>query len=141
MGFMTRDFKWRRLVIDTSVLIRHWHNSRAGVPWDRLDTAGVTSWAKGLIELEKANTIVTPVYLEFVGGVGDRRELQLARAYLEPFSIIDKGRISAADWKEARRLAERVPPNRRPRDLGDCLIRAIANRLKYEVRTFDTGMP
>lgn len=42
------------------------------------------------------------------------------------------------DWKKARQIAERVPRNGKPRQLGDCLIRAIAARLKYyDMQTAD----
>jgi predicted nucleic acid-binding protein len=130
-----------RLILDTSVLIRHWHNSRAGRPLEQIAEDEVPSWARLLIDLENTNATLTPILIEFLCGIGDRTEMRLARIYLEPFAAIDKGKVLVSDWKEARRMAERVPPNRRPRGLGDCLIRAIANRLKYDVRTFDTGMP
>jgi len=78
-------------------------------------------------------------YIEMVGGITSRRELELTKAFLGVFTCIDQKRIPASDWQEAIRLAQRVPRDRRPRQLGDCLIRAIANRLKYNVLTFDTG--
>jgi hypothetical protein len=34
-----------------------------------------------------------------------------------------------------------VPRNGKPRQLGDCLIRAIAARLKYDVQTVDGSFP
>lgn len=131
----------RRFVLDTSVLIRHWRNCRVGQPLIDVNPVQAEEWARKLIQIEQADSIVTPVYLEFVSGARDRTELHLARAYLKPFSILDRGTITAADWNEARRLAERIPPSGRPRDLGDCLIKAVATRLGFEVRTFDTGMP
>ncbi len=97
-------------------------------------------WARGLIEIEDTNAIVTPVRLEYLCGVRDQWELGLARAYLRPFQSIDKGKTVVADWREAQRIAERVPKNGRPRDFGDCLIKAIALRLNYQVRSFDTGI-
>ncbi|MGO8902431.1 MAG: hypothetical protein ACLQU5_29400 [Isosphaeraceae bacterium] len=99
------------------------------------------SWALRLIEIERSDAIVTPVLIEFLRGIGDKREMILARAFLKPFKAIDDRRTLKRDWQEALRLAERVPANRRPRDLGDCLIKAIAQRLNYEVRSLDTGMP
>jgi predicted nucleic acid-binding protein len=59
----------------------------------------------------------------------------------EEFRLADDGAVTMEDWEEARRLAVRVPRVGRPRQLGDCLIRAIANRLRLRVKTFDIGMP
>jgi predicted nucleic acid-binding protein len=129
----------RRRILDTSVLIRHWH-SRAKAPLERLTEADAEAGARELAQLRGTNCIVTPVYIEFVAGTASAHELQLARAYLSEFDIVDQGRILDEDWVEARHLAERVPRNRRPRQLGDCLIKAIAQRLNYDVDTFDEGM-
>lgn len=84
---------------------------------------------------------MTPVAIEFICGVVDRHEMDLSRAYLGVFEVVDGGVIKESDWAEARRLAERIPTDPVPRDLGDCLIRAIAIRLGYEVFSFDGGMP
>jgi predicted nucleic acid-binding protein len=131
----------RRFVLDTSVLVRHWRGSRTGKTSAQIKEIEADEWARALIEIEETNAIVTPVRIEYLCGVRDQWELGLARAYLKPFQSIDKGKTLVADWREAQRLAERVPKNRRPRDFGDCLIKAIALRLNYQVRTFDTGMP
>jgi predicted nucleic acid-binding protein len=130
----------RRFVLDTSILVRHWRGCRTGKTSAQIKEADASFWAHTLIEIEDTNAIVTPVRLEFVCGVRDQWELSLARAYLKPFQSIDKGKTLVGDWREAQRLAERVPKNGRPRDLGDCLIKAIASRLNYQVRSFDTGM-
>ena len=98
-------------------------------------------WAKQTIELYDTNAIVTPVYVEMVAGVSDKHELELTHAFLAQFDSIDKGKISQADWEEAIRIAQRVPRNRKPRHLGDCLIRALANRLRYKVETLDDDFP
>jgi predicted nucleic acid-binding protein len=131
----------RRFVLDTSVLVRHWRGSHTGKTSTQVKAPEAESWVRRLIEIEDTNAIVTPVLLEFLCGVRDQAELALARAYLKPFQSVDKGKTLVADWREARRLAERVPKNGRPRDFSDCLIKAIASRLNYQVRTFDTGMP
>jgi predicted nucleic acid-binding protein len=131
----------RRFVLDTSVLIRHWRARRTGKSWAQVKDTDAEAWASLLIEIEDTNAIVTPVRIEFLCGVRDQWELGLARAYLKPFHSIDKGKTLVADWREAQRLAERAPRNGRPRDLGDCLIKAIASRLNHQVRTFDAGMP
>jgi predicted nucleic acid-binding protein len=38
-------------------------------------------------------------------------------------------------------LVRRVPPDGSRRQMGDCLIRAIADRLNAEVLTRDAGFP
>ena len=131
----------RHNVLDTTILIAHWRRCRLARPLTELDEAEVERWTRQLIEIKKSDATVTPVLLEFLCGVGDKREMILARAFLKPFKAIDDRRTLQRDWQEAQRLAERVPANRRPRDLGDCLIKAIAQRLNRDVRTLDTGMP
>jgi predicted nucleic acid-binding protein len=131
----------RRFLLDTSVLVRHWRGCRTGKTSAQIKESDADLWARRLIEIEDTNAIVTPVLLEYLCGVRDQSELGLARAYLKPFQSVDEGKTLVADWREARRLAERVPKNGRPRDFSDCLIKAIASRLNYQVRTFDTGMP
>jgi predicted nucleic acid-binding protein len=131
----------RHIVLDTTILIAQWRRRRLARPLTELDEAEVERWARQLIEIEQSDATVTPVLLEFLCGVGDKREMILARAFLKSFKAIDDRRTLRRDWQEAQRLAERVPANRRPRDLGDCLIRAIAQRLNHDVRTLDTGMP
>jgi predicted nucleic acid-binding protein len=128
-------------VLDTNVLVQHWRRSRSGTVNAQIKEFQAELWAGRLIDLENTNAIVTPVVLEYLCGVRDQMELSLARAYLKTFESVDMGRILAADWREAKRLAERVPRNGRPRDISDCLIKAIAARLNYQVRSFDTGMP
>jgi predicted nucleic acid-binding protein len=130
----------KRTVLDTSVLLRHWHRSVTS-PFERLTTDDARRWARQLIDIQESDAIVTPVVLEVICGARNAHELRLTRAYLDEFQVIDGGEVTAADWGEARRLAQRIPRDGRPRQLGDCLIRAIAKRLRYRVRTFDTGMP
>jgi predicted nucleic acid-binding protein len=100
-----------------------------------------TQWATKLIRTYSTDVIVTPVYLEFVAGTKSAAELRTARAYLGALRILDKGKILDRDWVEARRLAERIPRDGKPRQLGDCLIKAIANRFGYEVFSSDQGFP
>lgn len=128
-------------VLDTNKLIRHWKRWK---PADgRKTSRGAEDWARKLIELEDTDAIVTPVELELLGGDLTDRDRQLTRAYLRPFRNIDGGKVLEADWVEARRLIERIWPrqNPRPRGLVDCLIRAIADRLHYELWTDDGGIP
>ena len=105
-------------------------------------TAGnAVEWARRLITIHDTNAIVTPVYIEFAAGVRNSAELELTRAFLDQFDVIDGGRITVEGWQETRRLAQRIPPNGKPRQLGDCLIAAIGKRLHYEVIRFDKGFP
>ena len=128
-----------RRILDSSQLISHWRHCRGGFSGSSTPNI-VKNWARELIELHDSSAIVTPVYIEFIAGVQSHSELALARAYLSEFNILDEGRILVQDWEEAKRLAARVPPDRKRRQLGDCLILAIAIRLKYEVRTLDKGL-
>jgi predicted nucleic acid-binding protein len=76
-----------------------------------------------------------------VAGVTSSHELKLTQAYLAPFEIIDEGRIPKKDWDKAKDMAQRVAPSGGKRQLGDCLVRAIAKRLNCEVLTLDKGFP
>lgn len=124
-----------RRLLDTSVMITFWRRISGAANANNRSQA--TAWARDLIGLHQTNAIVTPVVIEFLAGVTSSSELEMARTFLREFQIADGGRILGADWTEARRLAERIPRDGKPRQLGDCLILAIANRLKYEVLTFD----
>ena len=91
--------------------------------------------------MHQAKAIVTPIHVEFLVGTRDSSEQRLAEAYLAQFDNIDGGNIPKEDWDETLRIARRIPPTGKPRQLGDCLIRAIANRFKHTVITPDTGFP
>src|SRR6185436_3493421 len=112
-----------RKIFDTSALILHWHDCGGHSPAGKTP-AQVAAWAQQLIDLHDTDAIVTPVYVEFIAGVTNSAEQELARAFLGEFRSLDEGRIPVADWNEARRLAQRVPHNGKPRQLGDCLIAA-----------------
>ena len=128
-------------LFDTSTLLHHWNRSGGNAPADK-NVDDAKSWARELIDLHTGiDAILTPVYLEVVVGALSAQQLQLARAFLQAFRIVDEGKILAEDWVEARRIAERVPRKPYRRQLGDCLIRAIANRLRYEVIAIDTRFP
>jgi predicted nucleic acid-binding protein len=127
-------------ILDTSMLLRQWHRCRQR-PLIEYTPADARAWADQLIGIHRTNAIVTPVYVKMVAGVTSEHELRLTRAYLQPFRCVDGGHIPKEDWEEAIRLAQRVPSHAKPRQLGDCLIRAIARRLKYRVRTYDQDFP
>ena len=128
-----------RRVLDTSVLVHHWR--RHPVPVRDRSEDQTRQWARDLLALHKAEGIVTPVEIEFLAGTASPQELQHARAYLAEMPLIDHGSVVDADWREARRLAQRVPADGRRRQLGDCLIRAIARRINCEVISFDESFP
>lgn len=126
----------KKFILDSSILIAHWRQQRS--KWrGAMSLEGVIGWAKQLMEFHDTKAIVTPVYVEVVAGVTSRHELPLTKAFLGKFERVDKGNIIRDDWDDAIRLAQRIPRHGGPRDLGDCLIRAIADRLRYEVKTLD----
>jgi predicted nucleic acid-binding protein len=130
----------KKPILDTSVLIRHWRR-RAAQTRRRLTLQDAAAWAAQLIEIYNSPNIVTPVQIEFLAGAASAEELRLFRRFLAAFSVLDEENMPALDWQEARRLAQRVPRDGKPRQLGDCLIRAIANRLRCTVITHDAGFP
>jgi predicted nucleic acid-binding protein len=125
-------------IFDTSYLISHW---RTFPKTTKRTVENMRSWSEKLIAQYGSRQIVTPVYIEMVAGVTSSDELKLTRAFLEPFEIVDEGKIPKGDWDEARRMAQRVAPEGGKRQLGDCLVRAIANRFKSDVLTQDKGFP
>jgi predicted nucleic acid-binding protein len=130
----------RRRLFDSNYLMNHYRR-KCHSPIARWSERDAHAWADDLLELYQTNAIVSPVYLEFVAGTSSHADLKLSRAYLSRFVIVDGWKIVDRDLKEARRIAERVPRDGRPRDFGDCLIRAIANRFSYEVLTNDASFP
>ena len=95
-------------IFDTNKLIKQWKQLRKK-PFIEYDTSDVESWAGKLIGIHQTNLFVTSVYLESVCGATDRREMELAKAYLNVFLVLDEGDIRSEDWSKARQLAERVP--------------------------------
>src|SRR5437868_4981911 len=130
----------RRTVLDTSILCSHWRRSfvQNRKP---LTAALIKKWAALLADRYDSDAIVTPILIEFMAGATNRMELAWYRAFIRCFQVIDSQSILRDDWMEALRLAERVPRDGKPRQLGDCLIRAVANRLRHDVATLDTGFP
>jgi len=130
------------LILDTNILIQHWRRSRLG-PLDSYTTRDARRWAETLIKLHATDAIAAPTYIEFIGGARDAKEQLMFEEYLAVFRVADNWDVRREDWKDARRIAQRVPsgPNPSPRHLGDCLIRAIARRLRYKVHTADLGFP
>lgn len=129
-----------RSVLDTSVLIKHWKQC-GGDRADIMSAANGREWGLNLIKLRKTDLILSPVYLEFICGTRNKLEYQTAKDFLSVFKILDEWNILSTDLHDARRLAQRTPRNGRPRQLGDCLIRAMANRFGLEVDTLDSWFP
>ena len=125
-------------IFDTTYLMLHW---KTFPKTTRRTTENMRSWAEKFISQYGSRRIVTPVYIEMVAGVTSSDELKLTHAYLDPFEIVDEGKIPKGDWDEAKRMAQRVAPNGGKRQLGDCLVRAIANRLNCDVLTSDRRFP
>ncbi len=142
-------------VLDTNILIGHF--KRQG-PIGGKGPSDAEEWARGLIDNKGTDAIVSPVVIEVLVGVRDAHDLALTEAFLGMFRVIDEGKVLAADWKEAARIAKRVVsydrevprrlrkrdrqqrPKTKARDFGDCLITAIARRLKHEVDSGDEGL-
>jgi len=140
-------------VLDTNRLNRQLRKLRADST--REDASRL---AQELIDLHETNAIVSPVEIEVLAGVRDPQELALTEEFLSHFVVIDAQRIPPDDWHTAKRLAKHVVrydrdvprrdrrrareqnPKSEARDLGDCLITAIATRLGYEVDTEDKGL-
>jgi len=122
----------RPRILDTNVLINHWR--RFGKK-NRI-ASEVRAHAEELIEFEGTNLIVSPVLIEFLVGARSGEELDLYKAYLEPFEVLDDGEIPRQDWEEAKRFAQWVRKDRE-RKLGDCLIEAIAKRFNGDVVSGD----
>jgi len=109
-------------------------------PYAGQSPADAKRCAGELIEPFGTDAIVSPVEIEFLAGIVDPHEMDLAEAFLQRFRIIDERRTPPEDWLEARRIAKHVVRNSGRRDLGDCLIAAIADRLHHEVLTKDRGL-
>lgn len=122
-----------RRILDTNVLINHLRL----LPPNQRTVAGAKNWAARLIDDYDTDFISSPVLIEFLCGARSGEELEINRAYLGRFRIVDEGNIPRQDWLVAERLAKRVGRNGRRRKLGDCLIRAISQRLRCEIITSD----
>ena len=125
-----------RRILDTNVLINFWHHALGSKRLRDVTRADARKWGKRLLSLHDGDAaLVTPVVVEFLCGVQSSHEMELSQAFLSPFGIADLGAMPPDDWTETRRLAQRVPSDGKPRQMGDCLIRAICNRLRLEVLT------
>jgi predicted nucleic acid-binding protein len=131
----------KKVVLDTSVLLSWWNQCRSERKGRTITENQAEGWGKKLSQHQDTTAIVTPVLVEIFGGTTSKYELNLMRAFLRPFLCIDRKRFLPQDWEEAIRMAQRVPRDKKPRHLADCLIRALADRLNHEVLAFDQGFP
>jgi predicted nucleic acid-binding protein len=126
-----------KYTLDTNVLIAHFNELR---PLDGKGEDEVEAWARSLTSDRGTNAILSPVEVEFLCGVVNQHELRLHEAYLRVFEVVDDRKTLPQDWQEARRLAKHAGYQARPRDLGDCLISAISDRLHLEILSDDKGL-
>ena len=129
-----------RNVLDTNHLIFQWRRRRSQRIQEDAESDAI-AWGRELCELYDNALIVTPVRIEFLCGTTSQHETRLSLAFLSAFKVADGGSILLADLELAERLAKRVPDDGRRRDFGDCQIAAICERLHYELKTLDTGIP
>jgi predicted nucleic acid-binding protein len=129
-----------RKILDTSVLVRHWRMRCAGSRKD-VSLEMATRWGQELCVMYPPAFVVSPVIIEFVAGAREGTELRLFRTFMDPIPSLDQGIIPPTDWVLARKLAERIPKSGKPRQLGDCIISAIARRSRCDVITFDKDFP
>jgi len=123
--------------LDTNVLIDHFNRLRS---LGHKTVSDAEEWARSLILVRSTNVILSPMVIEFLCGILDQDEVVLREAYLKPFLVLDRQKITAGDWREAQRIAKHVGAHAKRRSLGDCLITAIADRLKLEIVSEDQGL-
>ena len=129
-----------RNILDTSVLIRVWKLELSKLK-SPLTEVLASRWGQNLRDFYEPAFLLSPVSIEFLAGSHSSDDLLLYRAFLSPFEVLDRGEVPADDWEQAKRFAERIPKDGKPRQFGDCIIAAIARRLRCEVITFDKGFP
>ena len=130
-----------RTVLDTQQLVAFWRKRQAETGDRTPSPDDAAEWGRLLSRRTGTDAILSLSYLEFVGGAGSGEELRAYRAFLATLDVVDGWDVRPVDLEDARRRAERVPPSRQPRGAVDCLIRAVASRLGYAVRTRDRGFP
>ncbi len=130
------------MILDTNILIEHFRTARRRDE-TRGRVADPVKWARELILRQNSCFILSPIALEFLGGVVDRSEMDQSLTFLSQFNVLDAGDIRPEDWTKAIGLAKRISRGPRPQRRGaiDCLIRAVASRFRYEVYSNDKAFP
>ncbi len=123
--------------LDTNILIQHFKSWK---PPEAKREKDAGAWAETLIEAYSTRIILSPTVVEFLCNVHNKDELRLREAYLDAFVVKDEEKTIPEDWREARRIAKHPGFQSKERDLGDCLIMAIAKRLGLDVQTEDKGL-
>jgi predicted nucleic acid-binding protein len=126
-------------VIDTNVLIWLWHGrppATRPVRSEETADAAATAWLRA----HPGDAILTPVRLEFLAGTRDKEEQRLADRFLSHFKVLDGGRVLPDDWKRAEHFVRRVRGTGTARQLVDCLLLAICDRLHAELHTRERGL-
>jgi predicted nucleic acid-binding protein len=128
-------------VLDTNILINHWRRHFSQINRKQINRDDAKECGRSLIKHQGSHAILTPIYLEFICGMNSAAEVDLARHYLGQFKIMDGGLIQRTDWETAKNYAARVPRGGSRRQMGDCLIRAVCDRLRLDILTADRGFP
>lgn len=126
-------------IFDSNVLISHWKNFPDG-EGERTEEA-LQEYASQLIEFYATDLICWPVLIEVLAGTQNKRDLDLHRAYLNPFKLIDQRNTPEEVWDKAKQFAQRVHEKDfdKARDFGDCLIQAIAEHYHCDLISCDKG--
>jgi predicted nucleic acid-binding protein len=130
-----------RRILDTSILVSFWRRQIKKRSLDSISSQEVEKWVEDLQKNYSSKIIVTPVKVEFLAGARTKRELDLFRLFIDNFQLLDDQQTARQDWEQTLQSAERIPDDGKPRQLGDCLIRALAKRYRYDVETSDTSFP
>ena len=135
---------FKKIILDTMILILFLKEKRRNRS-SNCTKEDILAWATELIYKQKTNQILTPIYLEMIGGIIHGQEMDETLAFLNHFKCADegKGKFTRADLLKATHLAKKIPlgPDPRRRDAVDCLIKAWTINRGYELRTLDQGMP
>lgn len=74
-----------RRILDTNLLINHWGRCRVQHKNRSISANHAQKWAEQLIEIEYAQAILTPIYIEYLCGQTSAEKVKLAQAFLGKF--------------------------------------------------------
>lgn len=127
-------------VLDTCILLDIWHGRSPSKIKVRSKKKTARSAARTWLKKYRSDGILTPIRLEFLGGVQSKDELKLADLFLAEFELLDEGKVLIEDWRLAERYARWIRDKGRARGAIDSLILAICERLNADLFTRDSGM-